>query len=102
MAQLAEHGTIAIPEATTTQSATSLADCDAAIVDLSDNAKSWFDESPVDLVGVLERLNDAVMTYAQEWVAAACAAKQLAVDEPAAGEEWANITVTARYVRMLA
>ena len=42
------------------------------------------------------------MTHAQEWVAAGCKAKQVAVDQPLAGEEWASITVTARYIRLLA
>ena len=36
MTQIAEHGTIAIPEATATQAATSLEDCDIAIPDLVD------------------------------------------------------------------
>jgi hypothetical protein len=101
MTQTAEHGTLAIPEATATQTATSLADCDVAIADLVEHAKAWFDEQPADLIGVLERLNDNVTTFAQEWVGAACDAKGIPTNEPVAGEEWANITVTARYVRLL-
>jgi hypothetical protein len=101
MTQTAEHGTLAIPEATATQTATSMADCDVAIADLVEHSKAWFDEPAGDLVGVLERLNDNVTTFAQEWVAAACDAKGIAADEPVGGEEWANITVTARYVRLL-
>jgi Aldehyde dehydrogenase family len=101
MTQVAEHGTIAIPEATATQTATSLANCDIAVADLVENSKSWFDEQPADLIPLLARLNDAVMTHATEWVGAACAAKHIPTDQPAAGEEWANITVTARYVRLL-
>jgi acyl-CoA reductase-like NAD-dependent aldehyde dehydrogenase len=91
MTQVAEHGTIAIPEAATTQAATTLSDCDIAIADLVEHSKSWFDEKPGDLIPVLERLNDAVMTYAQEWVNAACAAKGISPDQPVGGEEWANI-----------
>jgi acyl-CoA reductase-like NAD-dependent aldehyde dehydrogenase len=102
MTQIAEHGTIAIPEAKTAQAATTLQDCDVAIADLVEHSKSWFDTSADELLPMLERLNDAVMTYAQEWVEASCAAKHISVDKPAAGEEWANITVTARYVRLLA
>jgi acyl-CoA reductase-like NAD-dependent aldehyde dehydrogenase len=102
MTQVAEHGTIAIPEATATQPATSIADCDIAIADLVENSKSWFDEKPADMVGLLERLNDAVVAHAQAWVDASCKAKQIASDQPVAGEEWANITVTARYLRLLA
>lgn len=101
MTQVASHGTIAIPEATATQTATSLADCDVAIADLVENSKSWFDEKPADLIPLLERLNDAVMAHAQEWVEATCKAKQIPADEPVAGEEWANLTVTARYIRLL-
>ena len=45
MTQAAAHGTLAIPEATTKQPATSLEDCDVAIADLVENAKSWFERS---------------------------------------------------------
>ena len=99
---VAQHGTIAIPEATATQPATSLSDCDVAIADLVENTKSWFDAKPDDVIGLLERLNDAVMATAQEWVAAACEAKHIPLNEPVAGEEWVNVSVTARYVRLLA
>jgi len=101
MTQVAEHGTIAIPEATATQPATSIPECDIAVADLVENSKSWFDEKPEDMIGLLERLNDAVMAHAQEWVDAACAAKHIPPDQPTAGEEWANLTVTGRYVRLL-
>jgi acyl-CoA reductase-like NAD-dependent aldehyde dehydrogenase len=101
MTQLAEHGTIAIPEAAATQEPTPLQECDIAVADLVEQAKGWLDEQPADLIPVLERLNESVMTHAQEWVEAACAAKHLPIDQPVAGEEWANIAVTARYVRLL-
>lgn len=102
MTQLAAHGTIAIPEATSTQDPTPIEACDAAIADLTSHAKSWFEERPADMVPLLERLNDSVMTFANEWIGAACAAKQIPADQPAGGEEWANITVTGRYIRLLA
>jgi acyl-CoA reductase-like NAD-dependent aldehyde dehydrogenase len=102
MTQVAAHGTIAIPEAMATRAATPLSDCDIAIADLVENSKSWFDENPADMVALLERLNEAILAHSQEWVAAGCGAKRVTTDEPAAGEEWASIAVTARYVRLLA
>jgi hypothetical protein len=101
MTQVAAHGTLTIPEATTKQPATSLDACDVAIADLVENAKSWFAEAPADMIGLLERLNEATMAHAQEWVNAACEAKGIRPDQPLAGEEWANIAVTARYLRLL-
>jgi hypothetical protein len=102
MTQAVAHGTLTIPEATTKQPATSLDDCDVAIADLVENAKTWFEEEPGDLIGLLERLNDAVIAQSQEWVNTACEAKHIRSDQPLAGEEWANIAVSARYVRLLA
>jgi acyl-CoA reductase-like NAD-dependent aldehyde dehydrogenase len=101
MTQLAAHGTIAIPEASSTQAATSIEACDAAIADVVSHSKSWFEERPADLIPLLERLNDTVLAHAQEWVDAACAAKGIPNDQPVAGEEWVNITVTGRYIRLL-
>jgi hypothetical protein len=46
-------------------------------------------------------LNDSVATFATEWVQAACAAKQIPFDQPVGGEEWANIAITGRYIRLL-
>jgi acyl-CoA reductase-like NAD-dependent aldehyde dehydrogenase len=102
MTQIASHGTIAIPAAEATQPATTPENCDVAIADLVEHSKGWFDEQPADLVPMLERLNDAVMTHAQEWVEASCEAKHIPADKAVAGEEWASIAVTARYVRLLA
>jgi hypothetical protein len=101
MTQAAAHGTLTIPEATTKQPATSLEDCDVAIADLVENAKTWFEEEPADMVSLLERLNDAVIAHAEVWVNAACEAKHIRADHPLGGEEWANIAITARYIRLL-
>ncbi|HTW19501.1 MAG TPA: aldehyde dehydrogenase family protein [Mycobacteriales bacterium] len=102
MTQLAAHGTIAIPEATTGRPATSLESCDIAVADLVENSARWFAAEPTELVGLLERLNDAVLAHASDWVAAGCDAKRLPPDGPLAGEEWASIAISARYVRLLA
>jgi Aldehyde dehydrogenase family len=102
MTELAAHGSIATPEAASTHVATTLEACDTAITDLAESAKGWFEETPDAMLPLLERLNESVMTHATEWVTACCDAKHLPVDEPVAGEEWANITVTARYLRLLA
>jgi hypothetical protein len=96
-----EHGTSAIPDPSTSRPATSLPDCDVAIADLMENAKGWFEEAPSDLVGMLERLNDSLISHSQEWVNIACEAKHIRPDQPAGGEEWANIAVCARYARLL-
>jgi hypothetical protein len=102
MTQLHEHGTLAIPEATTDLPATSLGACDIAVADLVEHSKAWYDESASDLIGVLERLNDNVTSYAKEWVDTACTAKQVSADTAAGGEEWTQVAVTARYIRLLA
>jgi acyl-CoA reductase-like NAD-dependent aldehyde dehydrogenase len=101
MTQMAAHGTIAIPEAATSQTASSFADCDIAIADLAEHSKPWFDAQAAELIGVLERLNDEVIARGQEWVEASCAAKQIRADAPIAGEEWSNVAICARYVRLL-
>src|SRR3569623_1805891 len=101
MTQLAAHGTIAIPEATSTQKATSIADCDTAVADLVAHAKSWIEEPAADMVGLIERLTDSVLTFAEEWVKVSCEAKHYPVDSPAAGEDWASVMITGRYLRML-
>jgi acyl-CoA reductase-like NAD-dependent aldehyde dehydrogenase len=99
---LAAHGTIAIPEASSTQAATSIEACDTAVAGLAAHAKSWFEEPAADMIGVLERLNDSIVTFSDEWVRVACEAKHGAVDGPLGAEEWASVTVAARYARMLA
>jgi Aldehyde dehydrogenase family len=101
MTQLAAHGTLAIPEATTKQPATSLQDCDVAIADLVENAKTWFEEEPGDMIALLERLNDAVIAHSQAWVNSATEAKHIRADQPVGGEEWANVAISARYIRLL-
>ncbi|MGN6475222.1 MAG: aldehyde dehydrogenase family protein [Mycobacteriales bacterium] len=101
MTQLAAPGTIAIPEATSTQAATSIAACDAAVADLVAPAKSGFEEPAADMLGLLERLNDSVLTFADEWVKVSCEAKHYPLDNPLAGEDWASVMITGRYLRML-
>jgi acyl-CoA reductase-like NAD-dependent aldehyde dehydrogenase len=102
MTQLADHGTLAIPEPTTAHPPTSLPDCDQALAELRGAAAPWFAERPGDLVPLLERLGESLMAHAKGWVAVACAAKQIPDGSPIAGEEWASISVTARYLRLLA
>jgi acyl-CoA reductase-like NAD-dependent aldehyde dehydrogenase len=102
MAQSEAHGTMVIPETAAGEASTSLANCDVAIADLLEQTKSWLDAAPSDLVELLERLTDSIMAAAGEWVAACCAAKHLSINSPAAGEEWAQVATTARYVRLLA
>jgi aldehyde dehydrogenase (NAD(P)+) len=96
MTQLADHGTLAIPEPTTAHPPTSLPDCDQALAELRGAAQPWFAERPGDLVPLLERLGDSLMAHAKEWVAAACTAKRIPIGSPFAGEEWTSISVTAR------
>src|SRR3569623_1597070 len=96
MTQLAAHGTIAIPEATSPQQATSLADCDTAVADLVAHAKSWMEEPAVDMVGLIERLTDSVLTFAEEWVKVSCEAKHYPVDGPAAGGDEGGGVVDGR------
>jgi aldehyde dehydrogenase family protein len=101
MTQAAAHGTIAIPEATTKHPPTSLENCDIAVADLVENAKRWLEDEPGDMIALLERLNDAVIAHSQEWVNVSCEAKQIRSDQPLAGEEWASVAITARYIRLL-
>jgi hypothetical protein len=101
MTQLAAHGTIAIPEASSTQQATSIEACDAAVADLTAHAKSWFEEPAADMIGLLERLTDSVLTFAEEWVKVSCEAKRYPVNHPLAAEDWTSVMVTGRYLRML-
>ncbi|HWB65552.1 MAG TPA: aldehyde dehydrogenase family protein [Mycobacteriales bacterium] len=101
MTQLAEHGTIAIPEATTGQPATSLDDCDRAVADLAAQAKPWFDARPRELIPLLERLGDRVVEIGPEWVAALCDAQRIPVDQPLSAEEWSTPMAVGRYARLL-
>jgi acyl-CoA reductase-like NAD-dependent aldehyde dehydrogenase len=98
MTQLAAPGTIAIPEATSTQSPTSIEECDRSVADLSAQSASWFEEKPADLIPLLRRLNGAVIQHGDEWVAAAIAAKRIPAGSPLVGEEWSGVAATARYV----
>ena len=102
MTQRAEHGTIAIPEATSTQTATSLEDCDQAVADVAAHAKEWYDATPAELIPLLRRLVDAVQTHSQRWVEVAMAAKHITPGTPLEGEDWSNGPApTARYLTSL-
>jgi Aldehyde dehydrogenase family len=101
MTEVAVSGTIAIPEATGAQEVTSFADCDVAIADLVEHAQDWFSVPANEVKAILERFNDQVRAESRGWVAAACAAKRIAADGPAAAEEWASVAVTARYANLL-
>src|SRR5579875_68017 len=101
MTELAQHGTIAIPEATSTQAATSIEDCDAAVADLAKHTGEWLEASPAELVELLRRLNDSVIAAGPQWVEAAVAAKQIPAGSPLVGEEWTGVAVTARYITAL-
>ena len=76
-------------------------DLDSAVADLAAHAKSWFEEPAADMLGVLARLTDSVLTFADEWVKVSAEAKHYPVDNPMAGEDWASIMITGRYLRML-
>jgi acyl-CoA reductase-like NAD-dependent aldehyde dehydrogenase len=102
MTQAAVHGTSAIPEASTHQPPTTLQDCDVAVADLVENAKPWFEEDPAQVIGLLERMNESLIAHAQEWVDASCEAKGIRPDQPVVAEEWGNISIGARYIRLLA
>lgn len=101
MTQLADHGTLAIPEPLVAHPPTSLPDCDQALAELRGSAQPWYAERPGDLAPLLERLTASLMEHAKDWVAAACAAKQIPDGSPLVGEEWSSIAVTARYLRLL-
>jgi hypothetical protein len=101
MTQLAAPGTIAIPEATSTQEASTLEVCDSAVADLVAQSKRWFEEPASDMLGLLDRLSDSVLTFAEEWVAVSAEAKHYPVDHPLASEDWASVMITGRYLRML-
>ena len=101
MTQLADHGTLAIPEPSVAHPPTSLPDCDQALAELRGSAQPWYAERPGDLAPLLERLTASLMEHAKDWVAAACAAKQIPDGSPLVGEEWSSIAVTARYLRLL-
>ena len=102
MTQLADHGTLAIPEPSVSHPPTPLPSCDQALAELRGSAQPWFAERPGDLVPLLERLTESLMEHSKDWVAAACAAKRIPDTSPAVGEEWTSIAVTARYLRLLA
>jgi acyl-CoA reductase-like NAD-dependent aldehyde dehydrogenase len=95
-------GTLAIPEARTSQPATSFADIDAAITTVGAQAESWVQRDLDARIALLAELQASIFDAADDWVTAAAAAKGVPSDTPAMGEDWlSGPALVLRNVRLL-
>ncbi len=97
------RGTLTIPETTTERRPDSTAaEIDSALTRLSATSADWVHTPIEDRIALIQRLRVTVADIAEEWVAAACAAKGLDPETPAAGEEWqAGPWLILRNLRLL-
>ncbi|HNO69272.1 MAG TPA: hypothetical protein PKI49_12230, partial [Pseudomonadota bacterium] len=87
---------------TQSRTATSQAELDKYLAILSENATPFAKLPPREKAALLRACVPRLQSVAKDWVAAACQAKGLRVDSPAAGEEWlGGPYVTMRCLRKL-
>ncbi|MCW8843416.1 MAG: aldehyde dehydrogenase family protein [Rhodobacteraceae bacterium] len=67
---------------------TTRAALDAALTDLDGAKTDWAQSSVETRIRLLEALKDDVMAVAQEWAETSARAKDVALETPAAGEDW--------------
>ena len=90
------------PEPPPSVPATPLAECDAKLATLAENAQSWVATTIPERIALLEETIRASQAEAAGWVAAACKAKGIAAGDAQAGEEWLGGPVTfVRNLRLL-
>jgi hypothetical protein len=79
----------------------SVATLDAALATLAQQKVTWANLPPETLPPLLDEVLHDLAAVADEWVGACCAAKGLAPVTFGAGEEWVNVSLMLRYVRLL-
>ncbi len=78
------------------------AEMEQALADLQSGKDAWARSSPEQKAAVISELLEILPKIAKEWVAAAAAAKGLALGTPVEGEEWlTGPYITARNLRLL-
>jgi acyl-CoA reductase-like NAD-dependent aldehyde dehydrogenase len=92
----------AFPQAAASIPETPLADADAMVARLNERMAAWVRVSISERVALLRACLEGVVAVADEWVAAACAAKGIPVDSELAGEEMlGGPWTTVRNIRLL-
>jgi acyl-CoA reductase-like NAD-dependent aldehyde dehydrogenase len=82
---------------------TELAALDASVARVARQKEAWVQVGIAERAALLRRAIAGVLEVADEWVRAACAAKGLDPQQPAAGEEWVSGPMTTvRNLRLLA
>ncbi len=82
---------------------TELAALDASVARVARQKETWVQVGIAERAALLRRAIAGVLEVAEEWVRAACAAKGLDPQQPAAGEEWVSGPMTTvRNLRLLA
>ena len=91
----------AFPEPPASTSATSIADCDAAVAHLVANKDRWVQVGVPRRIALLKSCLATTLASGKGWVAEACQAKGIAQDHPTVGEEWlGGPMTTARNLRL--
>ncbi len=90
------------PEPPPSVPATPIAECDAKLAKLHENAAAWVATSTEERITMLKRTIDTSLAEAEGWVKAACAAKGIPAGTPTCGEEWLGGPMTfIRNLRLL-
>ncbi|MFT5355099.1 MAG: hypothetical protein ACI9KE_002315 [Polyangiales bacterium] len=98
-----QHGSAAIPEATSQIPPTSQSECDGALAVLRDSAAEWAGLGLSARLEILESLRLSTYAIAERWVQAGCKAKQIQLGTPDEAEEWlGGPAVLLRNIRLLA
>ncbi|HEX3695299.1 MAG TPA: aldehyde dehydrogenase family protein [Polyangia bacterium] len=75
---------------------------DQAVAAVLEQKRAFARLPVIERIALLQSLEAPFLAASPGWVAAACRAKQIALDAPVAGEEWlAGPAVTARNIRLL-
>jgi hypothetical protein len=82
--------------------ATAQPDLDRHLQRLAEHAREFAHAAISKKIGWLKDIHERTHAVAADWVAAACRAKGISLDEPVAGEEWlAGPALTLRNIRFL-
>ena len=95
-------GSIIKPEGASSIQPTSREELDGLVNVLSEFRQAWIDVNIDERIALLQSVIENARTVGEAWVAAACDAKGISLDDPVAGEEWhAGPVLTIRNARLL-
>jgi len=96
------HGSPVFPSLAGAMEHSSPAELDAALQTLAEHKDAWVNVGIEERVRILDQLIARFAATADRWVERSLAAKNIAADAPAAGDEWAaGVYVTLRHLRLM-